>query len=129
MQRMIWLIAFAVVNSLACATFSDVPPPKGSFCSFYKPGMKSLCVDLESSNRLPPVPVGNMDKWITMPPSTWNSIQTTIDKLRNRVDNHVHLMSDEGPENFLEVMSLSTDIKQVQDHTKRLYKKTLLQRN
>ncbi len=134
MLRTIWLIAFAASASGCTTLGGSVPTPKGKFCSYHESTNKSLCVDIESGSRLSPVPEGQMDKWITMPPATWNSIQNTLDKLRNRVqmveadimleDPEIAFLAAEGQE----VLTLSSDLEKFQKHTKRLYRKTLEQR-
>lgn len=83
------LLAACASVSLGCATLTrpGMPAlPKGLFCAHDQPRGVARCVDLEDPNKKSQVAIPKTDKYIMLPPTTWESFQNYMDALERALE-------------------------------------------
>lgn len=132
---LIFIAALALVMSMTgCTSLGGrLPdPPKGQFCSHFQPSAKAVCSDISTNQALPSVPISQTDKWIMIPPQTWEKIQNYIDELiliieqKSAFGAEVDLMTLQGEgKSSHRVYLTASEIRALQSRIKDLRRKTL----
>lgn len=94
MQRLPWQISFILLLSIGLNGCKS-PGPKGPFCTTSIALSADVCVDIESGATLANVPIDQTDKWVHLPPATWQSIQDYIDYLRSKSSRGLKIYPEE----------------------------------